>query len=264
MKLGLRRKVMWSATWAAFVSIGAAACAADAGDDLKSASAGVVTTPPAGGGSSGASTSSSGGSGGNSGTEPPPTDDASDDATASGDDATAPASDAGPPVAASCTTCPISLQYMTSNKAGMAAGDVSVDYRVLNQGSSPQPMGDLKIRYWFATSGGSLEYDPDYASVDVAGGGPVDLKADLMSAFVAAPHPTAGAMQYLELSFSAAAASIPPSLGATLQGRIHTVNYASMLDPSQDYSFDAADTALTPSMTSTVYRDGTLVWGVEP
>jgi hypothetical protein len=261
---------MWSATWAGVVSIGAAACAADPGDDLKTSTSGVTTPSSSGSGSSGgsgsggSSTSSSSGStsgSSSSGTTPPPTDDASDDTTSAGDDATAPASDAGPPMmAASCTSCPVQLLYSTS----ASNNQVPVDYRIVNQGTSPLAMSDLKVRYWFAASGGSYMYTCDYASVDQPGAGPTNIAGtQVMATFAPAPTPTAGAMQYMELSFPSVATTIPPSLGATVNGRFSLSGFPN-IDSSHDYSYDAADTQLTANMKITVYNDGKLVWGTEP
>ncbi|HEX3772326.1 MAG TPA: cellulose binding domain-containing protein [Polyangiaceae bacterium] len=272
MKLGLRRTVMWSATWAGVVSIGAAACAADPGDDLKTSSSGVTTPSSSGssgsggGGSSGSSTSSSGGStsgGGSSGTTPPPTDDASDDTTPTGDDAAAPVSDAGPPMVVTCTTCPVSLEYET-NAPSSGQTNNNIYYELTNQGSTPIAMSGLTIRYWFSATAQSWTYDLDYGAISASGTGPTTLTKDqVVVTFKPAPNPTAKAMQYAELSFPAVTASVAASATATISGRLHDASYAP-INPSNDYSYNGADTAYAPSMTTTVYNGGTLIWGVEP
>jgi endoglucanase len=270
MKLGLRRTVMWSATWAGVLSIGAAACAADPGDDLKTSTSGVTTPSGSGGGtgtsggggSSGTSTSSSSGStsgSSSSGTAPPPTDDASDDTTSSGDDAAAPASDAGPPMVVTCTTCPVSLEYET-NAPATGQTNNNVYYVLKNQGSAGIALSGLTIRYWFSATAASWVYDYDYAGNS---DGSAIAKAQVVATFKPAPNPTAKATQYLELSFPSVTSSIAPMGMATISGRLHDSSYAP-INPSNDYSYDGADTAYTASMTSTVYQNGTLIWGVEP
>jgi hypothetical protein len=266
MKLGLRGGL----TWAAVVAIGASACAADPGDDPKGDGSGAVTTSSSGGSSGSSGTSTGGGTGDDSstvGTTPPPTDDTSDASMpVTSDDSTTPVVEAAPPPP-SCTTCPLTVEYECS-----ATGDPTTEikpwYKITNQGTSPQALSELTVRYWYNVdaSSGTLpqQYVCDYAQVDTGNGANTAITADVMGTFGSAPTVTAGADSYMEISFAAGAGSIPPGLTAQVQNRFHKNNYSGQFTQASDYSFDPSDTAFTASMTITLYRAGTLVWGVEP
>jgi hypothetical protein len=267
MTLGRRGGV----TWAAVVAIAAGACAADPGDDPKGDGAGAITTPPPGGGSSSGVVSSSG-AGSSSGVTnlPPSGDDASDASTSGGDESTTPLAEASaPPPPPSCATCPLTVDYECG--AGATAdmtSEIKPWYRITNKGTSPQALSELTVRYWYNVdaSSGTLpqQYVCDYAQVDVVGGSNTAITPDVMATFGAAPTPTASADSYMEISFSAAAGSIPAGLSAQVQNRFHKNNYSGTFTQTGDYSFNGAATGFTPSTAITLYRSGHLVWGVEP
>ena len=89
------------------------------------------------------------------------------------------------------------------------------------------------------------------------------------------PPATATADTYMELSFMAGAGSIP-AMGATndIQLEFNDSTYQGTQSEANDYSHTATDTqsnceggnnVLTcQTMTITLYRNGTLVWGNEP
>jgi hypothetical protein len=140
----------------------------------------------------------------------------------------------------------------------------SVEYRIVNQGRSPLALSDLKIRYWLGDTSSGYVYMCDYAAVEMPNAGPTTVAGNqVVATFVAAPNPTAKAMQFMELSFPSVIAMIPPSLGAQVKGRFYLSNNTQR-NASNDYSYVAADSQPTASTTSTVYNAGTLVWGVEP
>jgi|SRR5450432_2983651 len=267
MKLGLRGGV----TWAAVVSIAAAACAADPGGDPKGDGAGAISTTSSSGGNSSGIVNSSG-SGSSSGVvmgNPTPAGgDASNGSAPSGDDSTAPLAEAGPPPP-SCPTCPLTVDYECGPGATAdMTSDIKPWYRITNKGPASQALSELTVRYWYNVdaSSGTLpqEYVCDDARVDIVGGSNTAITPDVMATFGAAPTPTASADSYMEISFSAGAGSIPPGLTAQIQSRFHKSNYSGMFTQTGDYSFNSAATAFTPSTAITLYRSGKLVWGVEP
>ena len=115
----------------------------------------------------------------------------------------------------------------------------------------------MTLRYWYTEDASTSQVLAcDYTALP---GGCASITGTAVA--MATPTPTAD--HYMELSFSSG--SIPGEGGLTgpIQTRIHDVAYVNMMQ-ANDYSFDAADTTYTQSMTVTLYRAGTLVWGVEP
>jgi hypothetical protein len=270
MKLGLRGGL----TWAAVVAIGASACAADPGDDPKGDGSGAVTTSSSGGSSSGSGTSSGGGGAGDDsstvGTTPPPTDDTSDASMpVTSDDSTTPVVEAAPPPP-SCTTCPLTVEYYNRPPP---MHSVQYDVAISNNGSMPEALSDLTLRYWF-TADGATSFDGHeyYAGGTINGN--VTWTFTTLNA-TSTPPATATADTYMEVSFNAAAGSVGAmSSTGDIQLEFNDHAYTATLNEGNDYSHTASDTMATcagqnnaitcQSMTITLYRAGTLVWGVEP
>jgi hypothetical protein len=271
MKLGLRGGF----TWAAVVSIAAAACAADPGDDPKGDGAGAITTPPPGGASSsGSGSSSGGGSGSSSGvTNPPPSgDDASDASTSGGDDGTTPVAEASaPPPPPSCTTCPLTVEYYAR---AVAKGSISYDVAISNTGSMPQALSDLKLRYWFTAEGGTGFMGHEYYAASPINGNVTWTFTTLTS--TSTPPATATADTYMEVAFNATAGSVA-AMGSTgdIQLEFNDASYSTTFNQANDYSYSASNATAAcatqnnnvltcQSMAITLYRGTTRVWGVEP
>ena len=74
-------------------------------------------------------------------------------------------------------------------------------------------------------------------------------------------HPLAD--RYLSLKFSATAGNIAANGTAKVQPAVYEPNYADY-DQSSDYSYDASKTSFAPHDKVCLYRNGVLIWGVEP
>jgi hypothetical protein len=247
-----------------------AACAADPGDPLKVGSNAVQggSVPDA----------TSGGDNG-SGTDGMPSsqdgDGRGDDVTASSEvgtgtsempteDGESPADAELPPGAdaasadaatvASCPTCPIELKYMTTTTDAVTA-DIRPHYEIFNNGSNPQDLTVLTVRYYYTADGSTQQaYACDYAQI---GCGSIE------ATFTAITPPKTNADHYIELSFTAGSIPAGGSTGE-IQIRFHDSSYQVMFTQTNDYSFDAAASQYADWNKVTVYRSGTLVWGVEP
>jgi hypothetical protein len=159
------------------------------------------------------------------------------------------------PTIVTCTNCPLIAQYLCAGT--MDPGSIAASFQIVNNGVTAQDLTEVTLRYWFtADTSTSQVLACDYTAL--AGG-----CASVTGTFVTMATPTATADHYMEMSFSSG--SIPGEGGTTgpIQTRIHDIAYVNMTQ-SNDYSFNPADTAYTPSMQITLYRAGMLVWGTEP
>jgi hypothetical protein len=245
------------------VSVWIAACAADPGDGPKSADAGgsavVASSLPSesdageedsGGGSTGSVDSGSVAPvmEASSPVEPVEVEAAADDAAVT----STPTPEAAP-VEPSCTTCPLVVQYMTPN-ASATTQQITPYFEIMNNGTAAQDLTSLTLRYWFTADGStSQSFACDYALVG---------NQLVQGAFVTMPTPTATADHYMEVSFTGGSIMAGSTSGA-IQTRFYDTSYATFTQ-TNDYSFNAADAAYAQWNQVTLYRSGTLVWGVEP
>jgi hypothetical protein len=162
------------------------------------------------------------------------------------------------PAVVTCTNCPLIVEYMTSVPAGtQSVNDISADFEILNNGVVDEDLTVITLRYWYTEdTSTSQAFNCDYAALP---GG----SASISGTFVAMTTPTPTADHYLELSFSSGTVAGEGGSTGGIQTRFHDTGFMPT-DPSNDYSFDGADTTYTQSTRITLYRSGTLVWGVEP
>jgi Cellulose binding domain len=250
----------------------ALACAADAGDVLKTDSSGMVGTLEAGTGSS-----SGGIIEGDSSIVDEPGPAPEGDATTGlppppSDASTPPPVEASPPPP-SCTTCPLTVEYYTRSSPPVATNTVRFDVSITNNGSMPQPLANLKVRYWFTTEGATSFAMNEYYAASPINGNVTGTFTPLTASTT--PPATATANAYLEVSFGAAAGSIASMTSTNdIQLAFNDTTYQTNFNEANDYSYTAADSMGTcggannvitcQSMTVTLYRDGMLAWGNEP
>ncbi|WP_375143108.1 cellulose binding domain-containing protein [Paenibacillus sp. D2_2] len=120
-------------------------------------------------------------------------------------------------------------------------------FNIKNNGTTAVNLSDLKLRYYFSKEGTqSMQSWIDWAAIGAA---------NIQRTFTDT---------YVELSFTAAAGSIPAG-GQTgeIQLRMAKSDWSNF-DESNDYSFDPTKTAFADWNKVTLYQNGTLVWGLEP
>jgi endoglucanase len=157
---------------------------------------------------------------------------------------------------AEAQTAGLRIQYRFGQPLAPADNHVRPILNVVNGGLSAVPLGELTVRYWYTVDGARPQvYTCDWAQI---GGG------NVRSRFVSQGAAVAGADTYLELSFATAAGSVAAG-GQTgeIQGRFNKDNWSNY-NEADDYSYDATKASFADWNRITLYRNGTLVWGVEP
>jgi len=125
---------------------------------------------------------------------------------------------------------------------------------IKNTGTSAVNLSDLKLRYYFTKdSSAAMNAWIDWAQI---GGSNIQVSFGSLS--------KPGADTYAEISFTSGAGSIAAN-GQTgdIQLRMSKTDWSNF-NEADDYSFDPTMTAYADWSKVTLYKNGTIVWGVEP
>ena len=165
------------------------------------------------------------------------------------------------------------VQYQNAS----ATNDVGSSqwFNIVSIGTTPMPLSQLKIRYWFsvdvATMNGMTSTGVPSPPADCYYP-PVYCSDATTRRFVTVTPARAGATHYLEVGFNAAAGTLAAGgqLANSVQTAFHYTNWWPPVVRTNDYSFDATKTTLTDWNKVTLYHcpppSGAcnLVWGTEP
>jgi cellulose 1,4-beta-cellobiosidase len=149
------------------------------------------------------------------------------------------------------------VQYRASD-TNAGNNQIKPHFNIVNTGSSGVPLSELKIRYWYTREGtAGQNFFCDFSAI------PGNCSS-VTGAFVQVSPPRTGADFYLEVGFNAAAGSIAASgQSGEIQTRFAKTDWSDY-NETGDYSFDPTKTSFTDWDHVTLYRNGALVWGVEP
>ncbi|MEO8238090.1 MAG: cellulose binding domain-containing protein, partial [Flavobacterium sp.] len=126
---------------------------------------------------------------------------------------------------------------------------------VYNEGTVAIPYNELTLRYWVTPE----NYAGISTWVDYAQPG----KSNVKMKYVALPNPRSGAYGYVEYGFEPTAGNLLAGANSgQIQSRFANSNWSN-LSESDDYSYTNAS-AFAYNEHITMYRNGQLVWGVEP
>ncbi len=156
------------------------------------------------------------------------------------------------PVAAQSTS--LKVQYRT-NTTNPSDAEITPFLQIVNTGSTSVPLSELTVRYWYTIDGDTPQtFVCDWAQVGCA---------NLSGSFVKLATSLSSADYYMELRFSSTAGSLAAGASTEVHQRFHKTNWANY-NESNDYSYDGTKTAYADWNRITLYRNGTLIWGVEP
>ncbi len=149
----------------------------------------------------------------------------------------------------------LSLEYRAGD---YVPDDIQImpDITIINGTSSDVPLSELTIRYWYTIDGDQPQtYNCDYAITGCS---------HVTGQFVPLDTPVTGADYYLEIGFTATAATLPAGGSSSeLRSRFNKTDWSTYAE-GDDYSYDGTKTAYTAWDQMTLYQDGQLVWGIEP
>lgn len=138
------------------------------------------------------------------------------------------------------------LQYRTGD-TNATDSQIKPNFNIKNIGNTPVSLSDLTIRYYF-TKEGTADMD---SAIDWAPVGSENIQRTFTDS-------------YVELSFTTAAGSIQPGgQSGDIQLRMYKTDWSNF-DETNDYSYDPTKTSYQDWEKVTLYKDGILVWGIEP
>lgn len=163
------------------------------------------------------------------------------------------AGESSPSVAATATpqsvvvpTGDLVVQYRAGD-TNATDNQIKPYFNIKNTGNTAVNLSDLKLRYYFTKEGSAaMDSAIDYAQI----GG-----SNIQRTF---------ADGYVELSFTAGAGSIPAGgQSGDIQLRMYKTDWSNF-DETDDYSYDPTKASYQDWSKVTLYKDGSLVWGIEP
>ncbi len=135
------------------------------------------------------------------------------------------------------------------NSPSRSGGSMNPVLQLENASDDAEELKNFTLKYWYSPdSSEAMKFNIDYSQIQGVEGAFVEN----------------GAQSYLELSFTDASGTIPPnSKTGVIQTRSHLESYRPF-DQLNDYSYKEEQKSLGLNLKITLYKEGTLVWGVEP
>ncbi|MEI6948160.1 glycoside hydrolase family 98 domain-containing protein [Paraflavisolibacter sp. H34] len=147
------------------------------------------------------------------------------------------------------------VQHLDGDGGQTANNNLRPYLKVVSQDSVPVLLSELTARYWMTTE----NTGPVMANIDWAKMGAAKVKAR----YVGLAAPLQGATGYVEYSFDTAAGLLKAGAhSGEIFSKVYHSNWKA-LNELNDYSY-AAHSTFTAHPKVTLYRNGQLIWGVEP
>ncbi|MCI3926258.1 right-handed parallel beta-helix repeat-containing protein [Paenibacillus sp. TRM 82003] len=154
------------------------------------------------------------------------------------------------------TNASLELHYEEGDGGDAADNDIRPYFLIVNNGDTAVPLSELKIRYYFKKdSAVSQRFTADYAAIG---------KSNVTGAFGSVGSPTPEADAYLEVGFASGAGNVAAGDDTgNIKTRITNEDWSNH-NETNDYSYDASYGSYAAYDRVTLYRNGVLIWGMEP
>ncbi|MEI6946850.1 LamG-like jellyroll fold domain-containing protein [Paraflavisolibacter sp. H34] len=149
----------------------------------------------------------------------------------------------------------LQVQHKDGDGGNTANNNLRPYLKIVNNDTVPVLFSELTARYWFTTeSTSSVVTNIDWAKMGAA---------NVKARYVALATPLTNATGYVEYSFEASAGQLKAGANSgEIFSKVYHSNWKA-LDELNDYSY-AANSTYTAQAKITLYRNGQLIWGVEP
>ena len=153
----------------------------------------------------------------------------------------------------------LALDYVAGDTGSPNDNNIKPYLQLVNNTAEAIPLSQLKLRYWYTIDSNQPQtFNCDYSSVGCS---------SLTGAFVQipdnSPNKTGTSDTYLEIGFKDNTGNLAAGGRAELYLRLNKNDW-SIFNEANDYSFDATRLALAHWSNITIYRNGALLWGIEP
>jgi subtilisin family serine protease len=162
---------------------------------------------------------------------------------------------------AAAVTTSVKIDYMPGDPGSPNDNGLVPRIKVVNNTPETIPLRELTIRYWYtADSNQSQNLSCDYTSLPNGCGNITSLFTRLVDG---SPNKTSTSDTYLEIGFRNNPASLAPAGWFDMAIRVNKSDWSNY-NETNDYSYDPNRSAPTQWNRITIYRNGVLVWGIEP
>ncbi len=146
------------------------------------------------------------------------------------------------------------LQYHHGEDWSATNNEVKPHFRIHNDGTSPVPLSELTIRYYYTSEPGGGESSFCYWANIGCG--------NITRANVAMTDSQPGADHYFEVGFTSGIVEAGGDTGE-MKLQFHSDSWANY-DESDDFSYAAGQTSWADATNVALYRNGVLLWGTSP
>jgi PKD repeat protein len=150
----------------------------------------------------------------------------------------------------------LKLQYrVRANEIAPNDKHIKPHFVIVNSTNRSVPYRELTIRYWFTNDGNAQPvFWCDYAALGTN---------KVQGKFKTLAKPVSTANRYVEVSFTTQASLGAFSNSGEIQTRFNKTDWSDY-NEKNDYSYDGSKTQYADWDRVTLYRNGNLIWGVEP
>lgn len=154
------------------------------------------------------------------------------------------------------TSSSLTVHYQDGDSGDVGDNDIRPYLKIVNNGSSPVALSELKIRYFYKKeSTGSQIFSVDYAAIG---------KSNVTGTFGTPSSITSTADAYMEVGFTSGAGSLASGGDSgIIKTRMNNSDWTNF-DETNDYSYNSNYTSLSEYDGVALYHNGTLIWGLEP